>query len=58
MISAIARAAARRRFIHFKIGTMTWRSQEEPRESMVIGGGVVGASVLYHLTKGGWKTCC
>ena len=21
----------------------------------VIGGGVVGASVLYHLTKGGWK---
>ena len=22
---------------------------------VVIGGGVVGASVLYHLTKGGWK---
>ena len=21
----------------------------------VIGGGVVGCSVLYHLTKGGWK---
>ena len=22
---------------------------------VVIGGGVVGASVLYHLTKAGWK---
>ena len=22
---------------------------------VVIGGGVVGASVLYHLTKNGWK---
>ena len=23
--------------------------------AVVIGGGVVGASVLYHLTKAGWK---
>jgi len=24
-------------------------------QAVVIGGGVVGASVLYHLTKAGWK---
>lgn len=25
-------------------------------QAVVIGGGVVGVSVLYHLTKAGWKT--
>jgi dimethylglycine dehydrogenase len=24
-------------------------------QAVVIGGGVVGASVLYHLTKAGWR---
>ncbi|MDE0114649.1 MAG: FAD-dependent oxidoreductase, partial [Albidovulum sp.] len=31
---------------------------ESSYKAVVIGGGVVGASVLYHLAKFGWKDIC
>jgi dimethylglycine dehydrogenase len=42
---------------------MDWQSQEEANMKshyrvVVIGGGVVGTSVLYHLAKFGWTDIC
>src|SRR5271154_1895038 len=34
---------------------MRSRRMKSHAQAVVIGGGVVGASVLYHLTKAGWK---
>ncbi len=34
---------------------MTQKKRKNQAQVVVIGGGVVGASVLYHLTKAGWK---
>ena len=31
---------------------------KDSAQAVVIGGGLVGCSVLYHLTKLGWKMSC
>ena len=38
-----------------EIGGGTGQAMKSQAQVAVIGGGVVGCSVLYHLTKAGWR---